>query len=175
MDAAFEGEVLFELDGAHATRKIDGSCCEGLREEGGCLKPLLSGEGAVGIMLREVVKGDYEFVGEGGIAITVSGEAILASGIVYIKEGDAIYGVREAVVVGDGVRLCEEVRDEVRRKGRKSEIPHVVDSDDGEVGGMGDVCVEVCDEGSTVYVLNKLYVDDQKLRSRELSPGGIPR
>ena len=40
---------------------------------------------------------------------------------------------------------------------------------------MGVICVNVCDEDSTGIVFNRLYVDNQQLRSRELSPGGIPR
>ena len=51
MDAAFEGEVLFELDGAHAIGEKDGPSCKGLGEEGGCLQPLLSSEGDVGVVL----------------------------------------------------------------------------------------------------------------------------
>ena len=71
------------------------------------------------------------------IAVAVSRKTILASDIVYVKEGDAVHGIGEAVVVGDGVGLGEEVGDEVWRKRRKSEIPHVGVSNDGEVGECG--------------------------------------
>ena len=71
------------------------------------------------------------------IAIVVFRKTILASGIVYIKEGDTIHRIGKAVVVGDGVGLSEEVGDEVWRKGRKSKVPHVGVSGDGEVGECG--------------------------------------
>ena len=74
---------------------------------------------------------------EGRIAVVVSREAILASGIVYVKEGNAIHGFGKAVVVGDGVGLSEEIGNEVRRERRKSKVSHVGVSDDGEVGEGG--------------------------------------
>ena len=45
----------------------------------------------------------------------------------------------------------------------------------GRSANVDVMCVKVCDEDSTGIVFNRLYVDDQQLRSRELSPGGIPR
>ena len=71
------------------------------------------------------------------IAVVVFRKTILASGIVYVKEGDAIHRIRKAVVVGDGVGLGEEVRNEVWRERRKSKVPHVGVSDGGEVGECG--------------------------------------
>ena len=74
---------------------------------------------------------------ERGIAVVVSRKTILASGVVYVKEGDAIHGIGEAVVVGDGAGLGEEVGDEVGREGRESKVPHVGVSNDGENGECG--------------------------------------
>ena len=75
-------------------------------------------------MLREVVQGDLELMDEGRVAVAVFREAIFAGGIVYVKEGDAIYAFGEAVVVGDGVGLGKEIRDEVRRERGKSKFSH---------------------------------------------------
>ena len=73
-------------------------------------------------------------MGEGGVAVVISGETIFASVVVYIEERDAIDGFRKTVVVGDEVWLCEEAGDEVRWERGKSKFSHVVVSSSGEVG-----------------------------------------
>ena len=79
------------------------------------------------------------------------------SGVVYVEEGDAIHGNGKAVIVGDGVGLSEEVRDEVWWKGRKSKVPHVVVGAGGEVGEDG--CV-VCESKCVMRVPQVLYSID---------------
>ena len=73
-------------------------------------------------------------MGEGGVAVVVSGETIFAGVVVYVEERDAIDGFRKTVVVGDGVWLCEEAGDEVRWERGKSKFSHVVVSNGGGVG-----------------------------------------
>ena len=74
---------------------------------------------------------------ESGIAIVVSGETVLAGGVVYVEEGNAIHRFGEAIVVGNGVGLGEEVGNEVRWKRRKSKFSHVGVNDDGKVDEGG--------------------------------------
>ena len=115
-------------------------------------------------------------MGEGGVAVVVPGETVFASAVMYVEERNAIDRFRKTVVVGDEARLCEKAGDKVRWERGEGKFSHVVVSSTWGVGeGEYGVCQGGCDESSTGIVFNRLYVDNQQLRSRELSPGGIPR